>query len=328
MIVFITTGYGKNVIGGSDIWCNNFVKNILPLVDEEYKIIIDGRPYNDTDKNALYTFGNETEVSQVLDKCDKIVFLHHSYRWNKIIDKYLHKTYLTFVHAYIPDLIGLNSNYENIMTKLDWEWQEKILNNSQNIVWIGYENDTIHSQYPKTKTVTNYYEFRENIPFLGILSDRIGYAARCETRKNPHYLDNLPSFVFSNKYDYLRMLEGSKIDNSRHQFIEFNYKFHKKFFDKNFQIFHACYQKEPFGYAGFDAIDNGKLPIIHTDWMKHIEYKWRAGSKEEFMDVYKKILNTSLDENGSEFNKLKEGLKQYDNKSEWIKQICSYLIKH
>jgi hypothetical protein len=41
MIVFITTGYGKNVIGGADIWCNNFIENILPLVKEDYKIIID-----------------------------------------------------------------------------------------------------------------------------------------------------------------------------------------------------------------------------------------------------------------------------------------------
>ena len=30
MIVFITTGYGKNVIGGADLWCNNFIENVLP----------------------------------------------------------------------------------------------------------------------------------------------------------------------------------------------------------------------------------------------------------------------------------------------------------
>jgi len=42
MIVFVTTGYGKNVIGGADIWCNNFIENVLPLIKEDYKIIIDG----------------------------------------------------------------------------------------------------------------------------------------------------------------------------------------------------------------------------------------------------------------------------------------------
>ena len=68
MIVFITTGYGKNVIGGADIWCNNFIENVLPLVKEDYKIIIDGRPLI-REIDAIYTFGNEKEVDKILDEC-------------------------------------------------------------------------------------------------------------------------------------------------------------------------------------------------------------------------------------------------------------------
>jgi hypothetical protein len=224
MIVFITTGYGKNIVGGSDIWCNNFVENILPLVTEDYKIVVDGRPLL-PEKDTIYTFENDAEIDRILDECDKIVFLHHSYKPNPIIKKYLHKTHTTFVHAFIPDMLGLNDEYENLMTKIDWEWQKEILDNSDNIVWVGYENDTIHKMYPKTITITNYYEWKNKKPFTGVISNKIGYAARCETRKNAHYLDNIPSIIFSNKYDYKRMLEASNINSNSHRFIEFNYRF-------------------------------------------------------------------------------------------------------
>ena len=317
MIVFITTGYGKNVIGGADIWCNNFIENVLPLIKEDYKIIIDGRPLI-KEIDAIYTFENEKEVDKILNECDKIIFLHHSYKPNPVIQKYLHKTHLTFVHAFIPDMVGLNDEYENIMTRLDWHWQKDILDNSENVVWIGYEKDTIHTYYPKTITIPNYYEWKNKKPFVGVIGNRVGYAARCETRKNAHYLDGIPSFIFSNKYDYKRMLEASKINSDYHRFIEFDYRFHQKFFESNFQIFHGCYTKEPFGYAIFDAVDNGKIPIIHTDWMPHIDYKYRASSKREFHQIYLEILENDMDIVSSEFHKLSTRLYFYTDKNKWI----------
>jgi hypothetical protein len=277
---------------------------------------------------AIYTYENEKEVDKILKECDKIIFLHHSYKQNPIIKNYLHKTYLTFVHAFIPDMLGLNSDYENIMTKVDWEWQKEILDNSDNIVWIGYEDDTIHTQYPQTKTITNYYEWKQNKPFTGIVSNKIGYAARCETRKNAHFLDYIPSIIFSNKYDYLRMIEGSKTNSDYHRFIQFDYTFHNKFFEGNFQIFHGCYTKEPFGYAIFDAVDNGKVPIIHTNWMKHVDYKYRANTKGEFHWRYLQIQEDSFNKVNLEFSKLRDGLNNYTDKQKWITQICSYLIKN
>jgi hypothetical protein len=222
-------------------------------------------------------------------------------------------------------MLGLNDEYENLMTKIDWKWQKDILDNSDNIVWIGYENDTIHKMYPKTITITNYYEWKNKKPFTGIISNKIGYAARCETRKNAHYLDYIPSIIFSNKYDYKRMLEGSKINSEYHRFIEFDYRFHQKFFESNFQIFHGCYTKEPFGYAIFDAVDSGKVPIIHTDWMKHIDYKYRANSKGEFHRRYLEILEDDFEKINLEFCKLRDGLTNYTNKQNWIKQIIEVI---
>jgi hypothetical protein len=324
MIVFITTGYGKNIVGGSDIWCNNFMENVLPLVVEDYKIIIDGRPLL-PEKDVIYTYQNDEEIDGILNQCDKIIFLHHSYKPNPIIKKYLHKTHTTFVHAFIPDMLGLNDEYENLMTKIDWEWQKEILDNSDNLIWIGYEDDTMHRTYPHTINITNYYEWKYSSPFAQISSDYIGYAARCETRKNAHYLDNIPSYVFSNKYDYKRMLEGSGINSDKHRFIEFNYKFHNTFFKKDFQIFHGCYEKEPFGYSIFDAVDNGKLPIIHSNWMIDINYKYRASSKLEFDYQYDRMLKDGFEENAKQFDMLKNGLQKFTDKKKWIKTIYMYI---
>jgi hypothetical protein len=320
MIVFITTGYGKNIVGGSDIWCNNFMENILPLVTEDYKIIVDGRPLL-PEEGAIYTFQNDEEIDRILNECDKIIFLHHSYKPNPIIKKYLHKTHATFVHAFIPDMLGLNDEYENLMTRIDWQWQKDILDNSDNIIWIGYKDDTIHTYFPKTITIPNYYEWKSNSPFAEISSDYIGYAARCETRKNGHFLDGIPSYVFSNKYDYKRLLEGSQIDATSHRFIEFDYRFHNKFFQKDFQIFHGCYTKEPFGYSIFDAVDNGKLPILHSDWMKDIEYRYRAKNKRQFHRQYLRMLEDGFEKNVEEFEKLKKGLYKFTDKQKWINDI-------
>jgi hypothetical protein len=324
MIVFITTGYGKNIIGGSDIWCNNFIENIIPLVKEDYKIIIDGRPLI-REEGAIYTFQNDEEIDRILNECDKIVFLHHSYKQNPIIQKYLHKTHTTFVHAFIPDMVGLNDEYENLMTRLDWHWQKEILDNSKNIVWIGYEPDTIHTYYPQTINITNYYEWKNNKPFTEIINNRIGYAARCETRKNAHYLDSIPAYIFSNKYDYKRMLEGSKINADVHQFIEFDYRFHTKFFEKSFQIFHGAYTKEPFGYAIFDAVDNGKLPILDSNWMKKIKYRYRAINKQQFHYQYIKMLEDDFEKNKKQFDRLKAGLDKFTDKQKWVTEICNLL---
>jgi hypothetical protein len=324
MIVFITTGYGKNIIGGSDIWCNNFIENIIPLVKKDYKIIIDGRPLI-REEGAIYTYQNDEEIDRILNECDKIVFLHHSYKQNPIIQKYLHKTHTTFVHAFIPDMVGLNDEYENLMTRLDWHWQKEILDNSKNIVWIGYEPDTIHTYYPQTVNITNYYEWKNNKPFTEIINNRIGYAARCETRKNAHYLDSIPAYIFSNKYDYKRMLEGSKINADVHQFIEFDYRFHTKFFEKDFQIFHGAYTKEPFGYAIFDAVDNGKLPILDSNWMKKIKYRYRAINKQQFHYQYIKMLEDDFEKNKKQFDRLKAGLDKFTDKQKWVTEICNLL---
>jgi hypothetical protein len=62
--------------------------------------------------------------------------------------------------------------------------------------------------------------------------------------------------------------------------------------------------------------------------MKHIDYKYRANSKGEFHQRYLQILEDDFENINLEFCKLRDGLNEYTNKQNWIKEICSYLTKH
>jgi hypothetical protein len=62
--------------------------------------------------------------------------------------------------------------------------------------------------------------------------------------------------------------------------------------------------------------------------MKHIDYKYRANSKGEFHQRYLELQEDGFEKVNEEFYKLREGLTQYTNKENWIKEICSYLIKN
>jgi hypothetical protein len=55
--------------------------------------------------------------------------------------------------------------------------------------------------------------------------------------------------------------------------------------------------------------------------MPNISYKYRANTKEEFDKMYEKMCNDFEAERVFWFNKLKEGLKKYDNKANWIHRI-------
>ena len=95
---------------------------------------------------------------------------------------------------------------------------------------------------------------------------------------------------------------------------------------KDFDIFHGAYFKEPFGYSIFQAVDYGKIPIIHTDWAKEIDYKYRASSKNEFDKMVKKIIGDDKNTRFQEFFKLKTYMMTFDNVENWSTKILEKFI--
>jgi hypothetical protein len=90
----------------------------------------------------------------------------------------------------------------------------------------------------------------------------------------------------------------------------------------NWGISHSCFENEPFGYGIFEAVDWGKLPIIHKDWYNGLDYKYTAFNKESFEKIYEIICNDSYQTRKTEFEKLKNWMiENFSTKDGWKQKL-------
>ena len=334
--VLVTTGAGNVPISGSDIWVNMFLNEVLPYLQSNVVLYIDNKLPVGFDIKSLpvrYVVTNEDEriVDLVLNKADRIHFLHNNYFERPKLWKYKQKFHTYFCHAYIQEIIntnielGLDKIY--LPTKMDLNWEQNVIKECKKVVWIGCNDGLVEKQHKdKCIRIPNYYQFTENKPFE-YKNDKIGYAARIETRKAPHYLSGKQALICSNAMDWENYKEYFKINDRKIKFYHYNLENHKNFFNLDFSVFHACYLNEPFGYSIFNAVDYGKLPILHSDWCPELEYKYRASTKEEFDNVYEIIKLDSFEEKEKEFYNLKFFLQRFTSREKWIGKIVSVLNK-
>jgi len=304
--VFLTTGGPKLVGGGSDVWIRYWLKYIAPHLNKKSILAVD-RPDPDPEKEEVQTdhvdivYRNEDEKwFKLLDGANKIHILHMYYHERDTIKKYLSKINSIVLHVCTEQTLsaakqlGLPNN--RFHHKAKEEWENSIIPHVPNPIWIGVNQDTpFHKKYEHIKNIPNLYVFRKRNDL--VYSDKVGYAARIESRKCPHYLDGMKSIFFT-KYKRLKEWEyeyGHDFSNSR--VYEFNWKYLDRFYSKDeCGIFHGCYRAEPFGYSIFQSVDFGKIPIIETSWDPDIDYQFRANDKDSFKKVVKTIRSLDYDE--------------------------------
>ena len=149
-------------------------------------------------------------------------------------------------------------------------------------------------------------------------SNKVGFAARCETRKAPHFLDGIESYAFTDVYDWRWWKANYKCLFEKTRLYQFNYRHLDRFYRRqDWGISHSCHLNEPFGYSIFQAFDYGKLPILQMDWLKDFEYPFRAFTKEQFKQQVDNISELSVQERNDYLNGFREHLRQWDNKKEW-----------
>jgi hypothetical protein len=334
--VLVTTGAGNVPMGGSDIWVNNFLENVYLHLDYPIVLLIDGRKpigFNPDSIPCQFAFSKEQPllVEPLLRNARKIHFLHNNYYRRDALWEYKEKFHTLFCHAYIKEIIntnvdlGLDRVY--LPTTMDLQWEQDVMNQCKQIVWIGCNDGMVQKDFKeKTIQIPNYYEFDNNIEYRWN-TDKIGYAARSETRKCFHFLDKHRGYAITDWMGYENLKEGLNLDLKKIRFYPYNLENHKNFFNLDFTIFHGCYVNEPFGYSIFNAVDYGKLPILNKYWMPRLNYKYRASTKEEFNKMYDVMCNDFEVERVFWFDKLKEELKKYDNKENWIHRIKLVLNK-
>ena len=330
--VYFTTGIGK-INTGVDIWVNNWLSeisknlNTQPVlliyrnkpIDFNFEIPIEHYWYNDERGNHKDIF------EQKFKECRRVNILHAHYTPLELIEENLDKLWSYIIHndlskVYIQS--GLSDLQFGWIPHYSKEWENKILVKAKNKVWVGlFElNGDVFENYI---SIPSYFNFTQNKPLSD--SNKIGFTSRCEVRKNPHYLDGLEGYMFTNIRPFQKTWKKElDLDFSKLKKIQFESEYSEKYYQMDWGISHSAFNAEPFGYSIFQNVDWGKLPILSEDWCPEINYKFRVGSKRKFLNIYKSIIELSYEEKVQEFNSLKSQLiDKFNDNTNWTKKLLN-----
>jgi len=341
--ILLCTGAGNLIQGGSDIWVNNFLKEVwtkLPSKQNYWLLIDSKRPTDFTEKSLPkglrfhFHFDDPNKTDKWLKECKEIISLHSHYHKRDHIWHYEDKFSTIFVHAYPHDMNSVLTEIKDLErdrvqynTKVDADWYDDYIQTYDKRIWIGCNRSDVLKKFPNyTYTIPNYYKFKQNLPLSkNFENEKIGFAARAESRKCLHWLNAHKGYALTSRFDVQNLRDTTSYVLHDIKIFQWDYKIHDMFMRKDFSIFHGCYHKEPFGYSIFEAVDYGKLPIIHTDWGVGLNYKYRASTKNEFDKMVRKILGDSQEVRQQEFNKIKDWMKQYGNPKSWSNKILDVI---
>ena len=324
--VYYTTGGGPWVNAGTDTWVNLWMELVAPKLDVKPILLLHrNKPEGHEDYEfpiEAYWHGDDIEFAENLCKnARRINILHGHYTPMKVIEENLDKIHSNVLHNSVDHIIksqvGTDA-YFGWHPYIDSSWEEKVNEHSTHNIWIG-----VYDILTENTNIPNFYEFKHNLPLSE--SNNLGFTARCEGRKNPHYLDGLKSFIFTNSFHFKTVWKGfGKYDYSKSKIYHYDSKFKDTFYNMDWGISHSAFSSEPFGYSIFEAIDRGKLPIIHSTWCEDFEYPYRVSSKKDFVNIYSSIKESSYSEKNKWFTLLKEYMiHNYSNKDKWVNDLLT-----
>ena len=324
--VYYTTGGGPWVNAGTDTWVNLWMELVAPKLDVKPILLLHrNKPEGHEDYKfpiEAYWHGDDIEFAENLCKnARRINILHGHYTPMKVIEENLDKIHSNVLHNSVDHIIksqvGTDA-YFGWHPYIDSSWEEKVNEYSTHNIWIGVYDILIEN-----KNIPNFYEFKHNLPLSE--SNNLGFTARCEGRKNPHYLDGLKSFIFTNSFHFKTVWKGfGKYDYSKSKIYHYDSKFKDTFYNMDWGLSHSAFSSEPFGYSIFEAVDRGKLPIIHSTWCKDFEYPYRVSCKKDFVNIYSSIKDSSYSEKNKWFTLLKEYMvDNYSNKDRWVNDLLT-----
>lgn len=324
--VYYTTGGGPWVNAGTDTWVNLWMELVAPKLDVKPILLIHrNKPKEYSDYKfpiEVHWHGDDIEKFEELCRgARRINILHGHYTPMKVIDNNLDKIHSNVLHNSVDHILKSQVGTDASIgwhPYLDSSWETTINNHTKNSIWVGLFDIKIENI-----NIPNFYEFKQNLPLSK--SNTIGFASRCEGRKNPHYLDRLKSLVFTNSNEFKVVWKNSvKIDCSKMKIYHYKSEFKDTFYNMDWGISHSCFNDEPFGYGIFEAVDYGKIPIIHTTWCKDLEYPYRASSKKQFKDIYIRLSETPYEEKKKWFNKIKSFMiERFSDKEEWVRDLLN-----
>ena len=344
--IYYSTGGGPIIRGGSDVWVNYWIDNIAPKLKVKPILLIHNQKptdglapnYNQVSPEPAQHFavveGMDKKVKEVDEKIEIVYFdynnteqfdelIKNSRRVNILDGHYKSvwylennkdKIYSVVLHVKVKDALNVHKKLgleKTLRFNIEPEWEENLIEWSKYPIWIG-----TNKLEEKLKHIPNFYEFQHNKELDD--SDLVGYTARVETRKCPHFLNGIESLAFTSGdgIEWWRENIGEVFDKTK--VYDFSYDNLDRFYNLKWGISHSCFIDEPFGYSIFQALDYGKIPIISKDWCEEYDYPYRANNKIEFRGVYEILINTDYDTKNKVMKDFRDYLKKYDNKQEWV----------
>jgi hypothetical protein len=235
--------------------------------------------------------------------------------------EYKDKFGVIFIHAYPKDMLVGTIDY--FRSPISIPEYDNFLSQGEKLVWIGINKKSSVYENFDPINIPNFYEFKHNIPYTKRINPTVGYAARMEGRKNPHYLSGQRGFILSDKNDWKNYNKLHHIDDKKLKFYQWDTNILDLFMRKTWSVSHSCHENEPFGYSIFQAVDYGKIPIIHTSWAPEIPYKYNANTSIGFGMCLYRISQDSDEVLEEEFRIIKDFMKKFDNKEMWVKRISN-----
>lgn len=323
--VYYTTGGGPWVNAGTDIWVNLWMEHVAPKLKVEPILLIHRnkpkRGHQDY-KFPIETFwhGDDMRVFGALcKKARRINILHGHYTPMRYIEENKDKIHSNVLHNSVDHIIKSQIGNDSSIAwhpYLDSKWEHEVNQWAKHSIWVGLF-DILY----KNTNIPNFYEFKVNKPLSN--SNRLGFTSRCEGRKNPHYLDGLKPLVFTNSIEFNDIWKNKiKIDVKGGKIYNYDPDFKEMFYNMDWGVSHSSFTSEPFGYSIFEAVDYGKLPILHKTWCPGLDYPYRVSNKRQFKDIYNIITDSSYEEKLFWFNVLKNYMvDNFTNKEKWVTEL-------
>lgn len=328
--VYYTTGGGPWINAGTDMWVNMWMEFIAPHLEVKPILLLHrNKPKGHEDYQfPIEAYWHGESIKKFEELCNgarRINILHGHYSPMKPILDNKDKIHSNVLHNSVDHILKsqtLTDAQFGWHPYLDSTWEKDVMEWSNHNIWVG-----LYNFGKKVTNIPNFYEFKKNEKLSK--SNNIGFASRCEGRKNPHYIEGLKSYIFTNSVEFNSLWKNAaKYDFSNSKIFHFNSEFKDVFYNMNWGISHSCFSNEPFGYSIFESVDYGKLPILNKNWCNEIDYPYRASNKKEFRYIYDSMVNDSYETKLYWFNTLKEYLiKNFSDKESWIRELLNIYNK-
>lgn len=322
--VYYTTAGGPWFNSGADIWVTEWIKEVAPHLEVKPLLLFHRKKPDNYEEFPIdiehIWETNELEIDKILKGARKVHILHGHYTPTTAIHNNLDK---------IDSIVFHNLTKVSMLSQMgkdaylhwygNWEWETELINKIKNKIWVGLYHFPYNTE--NLYHIPNIYEFKNNKELID--STKIGFAARAEGRKNVEYIDGLESYIFTNSdtfNKYYRKKYGYTFEKGK--VYKFDYKYKERFYGLDWGISHSCFEYEPFGYGIFEAVDWGKLPILHQKWHDPLDYKYKAIDKETFKETYETICKDDYETRNQEFKKLKNWMiEHFSNKEVWKEKL-------